>query len=52
MPKKWNYSAARIQNLKVVREEKARKRQQSTEPNSEENEEMTLDDEMVSLQLC
>jgi len=30
MPKKRNYSAARTQNLKVAREEKARKRQRST----------------------
>jgi hypothetical protein len=49
MPKKRNYSAARTQNLKVAREEKARKRQRSTEPNSDENEETTSDDEMVSV---
>jgi hypothetical protein len=50
MPKKRNYSIARAQNLKVAREEKARKRQRSTEPNSEEDEDMSSDDEMVSLQ--
>jgi hypothetical protein len=36
MPKKRNYSAALTQNLKVAREEKARKHRRSTEPNSTE----------------
>ena len=50
MPKKRNHSAsaARTQNLKVAREEKAQKRQRSIEPNSD-SEENASDDENVFL---